>query len=187
MEERRRFFRLDDEVVLDFRTLTPDELHQQRHITEHLNELDELEQDIGSVLHQVRSHNPLVGKALDLLNEKMNLLLNHQRSGLPLSSVEQLTRVNLSACGMSFTSPEQPESDQPLMLTMQLKPSNATLNLTGRIVGMHPVEDENEEDDEGYRIRVEFEGLQESQQELLIQHLFQLQNKALKKRSEDQV
>lgn len=101
MEDRRRFFRLDDEVVLDFQTLSREDVaawresHQQQR-----DELAQLEQDIGSQISQLRTQNPAIARLLELFNQKINTLgANHLPGGArDLSATEARTRINLSAC-----------------------------------------------------------------------------------------
>ncbi|GGY47356.1 hypothetical protein GCM10011297_20120 [Bacterioplanes sanyensis] len=185
MEERRRYFRLDDEVILDFQVLSRDEVSELVHHTNQVkSELQQIEQEIGTLIYQIKSHSPQVSRLADLLNQKLNLLAlgagqsNKQRS---LSQSEARTRINLSACGMAFNTAEPLERDHHLLLNMQLKPSNANLELSGRVVDI----ESSDEDERPYRVRVDFEGLTEAEQEIIIQHLFQLQNRNLKARHQE--
>ena len=180
MQERRRFFRLDDEVVMEFRPLTEAEFEQWR--TQHQlqsSELVQLEQELGLLLHQVRASHPQLGQVLELFNRKINLL--HNTSHLvedvaqqaSISNTEARVRVNLSACGIAFYTDETLQAERYMLLNMQLKPSNANLSLAGDIVAVNEVNHERGR----YQVRVNFEGLKEAEQELLIQHLFQLQSR----------
>ena len=184
-EDRRRFFRLDDEVVLDFETLSREDIsawkdsHQQ-----HKDELSQLEQDIGNHINQLKAQNPAIARLLELFNQKINLLGASHLPGTAkrdLSATEARTRINLSACGMAFYTHESVNKDDHLLLHMQLKPSNAELSLTGKIVSV----EQSRTDEEPNLVRIDFSDLKEAEQEVLIQHLFQLQNRHLKLRSED--
>lgn len=186
MEERRRFFRLDDEVVLDFQVFSPEELSElTQHTSQVKTELQEIEQELGALIYQLKSQNPQVSRLAELLNQKLNLLAQsgqqttQQRA---LSSSEARTRINLSACGMAFNTAEALDANHHLMLNMQLKPSNTVLELRGRVISVSPSGEENKP----HHVRVNFEGLTEAEQELLIQHLFQLQNRNLKARQQEQ-
>jgi c-di-GMP-binding flagellar brake protein YcgR len=185
MEERRRFFRLDDEVVLDFQVLSPEDDPALAHHTSQVkSELQEIEQEIGTLIYQLKSHNPQLSRLGELLNQKLNLLAlgagqsNKQRS---LNQSESRTRINLSACGMAFNTAESLELGLNLLLNLQLKPSNANLELHGRVVAI----EESDEEERPHHIRVDFENLTEAEQEIIIQHLFQLQNRNLKARHQE--
>lgn len=178
MEERRRYFRLDDEVVLDFEPISQDEVKRWKsRQRDQRNELAELERDISALLHRLQSHNPVVAGLCDLLNRKLNLLtspLSPDRKP-ELTETEIRTRVNLSACGMAFHTTEPLSESDNLRLQMQLKPSNVPVTLMGTIVGVEHTGDP----DAPYLVRVDFEGLREAEQEILIHHLFQLQSRRL--------
>jgi len=185
MEDRRRFFRLDDEVVLEFETLDREEVsawkesHQQQK-----DELSQLEQDIGSHISQLKAQDPALARLLELFNQKINLLGASHLPGTSkrdLSATEARTRINLSACGMAFHTNESVATGDHLLLHMQLKPSNAELSLTGTIVSI----EESKTADEPNLVRIDFADLKEAEQEVLLQHLFQLQNRHLKLRSEE--
>lgn len=184
MEDRRRFFRLDDEVVLDFQTLSREDVaawresHQQQR-----DELAQLEQDIGSQISQLRTQNPAIARLLELFNQKINTLgANHLPGGTrDLSATEARTRINLSACGMAFHTHEDVNAEDHLLLHMQLKPSNTELSLTGKVISIEKARSP----EEANLVRIDFHDLKEAEQEVLIQHLFQLQNRHLKLRSED--
>ncbi|ASP38407.1 hypothetical protein CHH28_06850 [Bacterioplanes sanyensis] len=186
MEERRRFFRLDDEVILDFQILSEEELTELEHHTSQVKtELQEIEQEIGSLIYQLKSHHPQMSRLAELLNQKLNLFAangsGQKGQQRMLTSSESRTRINLSACGMAFNSAEAPEPGHQLLLNMQLKPSNTNLELSGRVISVEA----SDEEEKPHRVRVNFEGLKEAEQELLIQHLFQLQNRNLKARHQE--
>jgi len=180
MEERRRYFRLDDEVILDFEAISHDEAQRwKERQQDHRNELAELDRDIAGLLHQMQSQNPVVAQLFDLFNRKINLVASPQK---PVekndhTATEVRTRVNLSACGMAFSTSEPLSVNDNLRLQMQLKPSNVPVTLIGSIVG---VEHTDEEPNASYLVRVNFEGLREAEQEILIHHLFQLQSRQLR-------
>ncbi|WP_430460385.1 PilZ domain-containing protein [Thalassolituus sp. LLYu03] len=179
MEERRRFFRLDDEVVMDFRAITQEEFaNWKEHQTLQKSELKGLEQEIGALLHQLRSQHPTLGHLMELFNRKINLLIGDSEAHpeLALSSTEARVRVNLSACGMAFSTNVDLSKQSHLLFNLQLKPSNAVLALAGNIIGVEKVPDP----ENPWLVRVNFEDLKEAEQELLIQHLFQLQSRTLR-------
>jgi len=185
MEERRRYFRLDDEVILDFEAISTEEVSQWKsRQRDHRNELAELDRDIAGILHQIQSQNPTVAKVLDLFNRKVNLLNsplspdNHP----DMTQTEARTRVNLSACGMAFHTTEPLSESDNLRLQMQLKPSNVPITLMGSIVAVEHTADP----EAPYLVRVDFEGLREAEQEILIHHLFQLQSRRLRAENEAQ-
>lgn len=183
MQERRRFFRIDDEVIMDFRPITQEELDEWRNNHQlQGSELRQLEQELGLLLHQVRASHPQLGQLLELFNRKINLLHSTRHgsdSETPTDRIgnsEARVQVNLSACGISFYTDEPLQAERYMLLNMQLKPSNASLALAGDIVSVNEVNHERGR----YQVRVNFDGLKEAEQEMLIQHLFQLQSRTLR-------
>jgi len=177
MEERRRYFRLDDEVILDFEPISSEEVQQWKaRKADQKQELAELDRDISALLHRLQAQEPAVAGICDLLNRKLNLLHSHTPDqDRDLTRAEARTRVNLSACGMSFQTAEPLAAHDNLKLQMQLKPSNVPVTLMGKIVAVENSGDEKA----SYLVRVDFSGLREAEQEILIHHLFQLQSRRL--------
>lgn len=186
MEDRRRFFRLDDKVILDFETLGREEISAwKENNRQKKDELAQLDQEIGNHISQLRAEHPVIGRLMELFSQKMNLIVSSHlavSSTRDLSASEVRTRINLSACGMAFHTHESVRKDDHLLLHMQLKPSNTELSLTGKIVS---VEKTPNPEDKTHLVRVDFADVKESEQEVLIQHLFQLQNRHLKRRHEE--
>src|SRR5690606_11731488 len=87
-------------------------------------------------------------------------------------SNEARMQVNLSACGIAFYTDEPLQAERFMLLNMQLKPSNASLSLAGDIVSVKEVN----HDRGRYQVRVNFDSMKEADQDMLIQHLFNLQS-----------
>ena len=83
---------------------------------------------------------------------------------------------------MSFQTHEPFSENDNLRLQMQLKPSNVPVTLMGTVVGVEHTGDA----EAPYLIRIDFEGLKEAEQEILIHHLFQLQSRTLRSNKEAQ-
>ncbi len=174
-QERRRYFRLDDEVILDFEPISHAEANEwkTRHVSQR-NELADLNRDIATLLHQIQTQNPTVARLLNLFNSKVNMLSTAK--DIDFTQTEVRTRVNLSACGMSFCTNEHLETGDNLRLQLQLQPSNVPVTLLGTIVGVEA----SDKAEAPHLVRVNFEGLREAEQEILIHHLFQLQTQNLR-------
>lgn len=185
-QERRRFFRLDDQVVLDFKPLSAEQYKTwQKQNKVGKKNRDLLDKEIGNLMHRVKSQNPDLGRLLELFNQKINQISSQAANSagidMPhISDPEGLTRINLSACGMSFQSDKPYKRGEFILLSMILKPSNTPVSLAGQVVAVDMVEHSKKP----YKVRLNFPDIQEAEQELLIQHLFQLQSKQLKREQE---
>lgn len=175
-DERRRFFRIDDEAEVSFKPLSNEEFDawsddQQE---EEGEQLAKLETEIGLAVSMLKSSHPQFAKIAELLNQKINIAIN--ASPKPQGFVEsgELKPINLSACGIAFHTDENIEDNQNILLQLKLKPSNVAIITTGKVVSTSS--------DAGKKIiRVDFQELSDNYQDLLMQHLFQVQSRALKK------
>jgi hypothetical protein len=176
--ERRRFFRLDDQLLLAFAPLPASKAHLQPRNQDDARDIMELE--IGSLLSQLRSTQPGTARLIELLNQKLNqiLLVNE----LPVHDMPEqtLTDVNISACGMRFLTDTDLHNESHLRLYMTLFPTHTPLCLIGRLIS---VEDNPEHtrttDHPRWLIRLTFEPIFDSDQEQLIQHMLRLQSRQL--------
>lgn len=186
-KERRRFFRLNDQVILDFKPLSNEQYQQWQEKNKlQKNNRDVLEKEIINLLQKTKSQYSDLGRLLELMNQKINLvsLQSIDSEASPASSIsdqEGLTRINLSACGMSFQSNHAYKEGEYLMLNLMLKPSNTQVSLAGEVIGVDPIDDP----EKPYKVRINFPDIQQAEQELLIQHLFQLQTSHLKRENEN--
>lgn len=186
-QERRRFFRLDDQVTLDFKPLSKEQYSTWQEQNKHnRNNVDILEKELNDLIHKIKSQNSDLGRLIELLNQKINTIKcqqSHEGISIETPNITKnqgLTGINLSACGMSFQSEKQYNENEFLLLTMILKPSNTQISLAGQVIKS----EKTGHQDKPFKIRINFPDIQEAEQELLIQHLFQLQTKKLKREHE---
>ncbi|MFT6153921.1 MAG: c-di-GMP-binding flagellar brake protein YcgR [Crocinitomicaceae bacterium] len=176
-EERRRYFRIDDEVALSF-TLLADEkeggnedLNQEFHMS--------LEVQIRHAMADLRSQSSKVAYVLDLMNQKINLLRSTEEKD---GSAPVLKGANLSACGIAFTWHENLPINQQLMVNLYLQPNHELIRTEAHVAGVAKNEDTNAAQEEFYIVRLDFDNIQKNYQELLIQHVVQRQGHQLRKR-----
>lgn len=171
--ERRRYYRIDDLVRLSYHKLNDVELSQRegQHAEVPLATLlAELDRELNQAINLCWQQDPLLAKALGLLNQKLSLIAS-QEPGLidnQASGNEETAKVNISGCGMAFEGRSSFSAEDRLLLYITLSPSNTQLNLQARVVECSvkgPGQDT-------FQIRVEFEH-SEAAQEMLIQHIVQ--------------
>lgn len=186
-EERRRFFRIDDEVALSFHLLKDeyggddsDELHaiqdmqQEFHVS--------LEVQIRQAMVDVRAQYPKLAPLLDLMNQKINLL--HANEALA-EEAPVLKRANLSACGVAFTWGSELPINQQLMLNMYLQPNHELIRTQAHVAGVSNNPDYPATSEEKYIVRLDFDDMHHAFQEVLIQHVVQRQGHQLRKKLDD--
>ncbi|WP_127475467.1 PilZ domain-containing protein [Sulfurivermis fontis] len=188
-QERRRFFRIDDEVYLEYRQL-PEEDYQQRlqqpagsrQDTSALAlQLHGLTSQSSSILAQIRKRDPEVGQYLAIIDRKVELL-SRALLGSQLGHISGPNhKVNLSGSGIAFyrTEPLPPESK--LELRLMLFPGHTVINALGRVV--HCTET-GHTTPLPYRIGVEFTQLAEVARDALVRHTLELQSARLRQQKE---
>lgn len=185
-KERRRYFRIEDEIILFFREIAPDDIPVNRSPPDFPLDsfalsagLDLLTQESRKLLRKIERDSPDIGDFLKILERKIDLVgrafLSYE-ANLPEQTAQ---RVSLSASGLSFDAEDPYVPGKVLELKMVLQPNWVGLIAYGRIVYC-------KKNDAGselpYQISVDFVGLCDSDRELLIRHvvrrqLHQLRNK----------
>ena len=184
--ERRRYFRIDDEIGLRYRLLTLEEVvdFNEGRLPIEDSETAILDRQITVLLEAVRIQSPEVCELIDLLNQKISLLGGAQ----PSSNVPAMSPpvgVNLSACGVAFECTSMMQSGEVLLLDIMLNGSRIHFPVLGRIVASDKVVASN--GGQVYLTRVDFEQVDDASQELLVQHVVRQQGRLLKARRESRL
>ena len=188
-QERRQFFRIDDDVYLDYETLD-EENYQQR--LEQPHELRHDPGDIGlqlqaltaqasNILSQIRKRDPEIGQYLAIVDRKVELLgraLGGSRiGGAPAPNM----RANISGGGIAFHTTRPIEPAAKLELTLMLFPNNLLIHALGRVVHCHP---DPADSAHPYRIGVEYTRISEMARDALVRHTLELQSARLRQARE---
>ena len=186
--ERRRYFRVADEVALRYRVLTAavaDQLREKQQTREPSrpalrSRFAVASQRMEFVLSKIEENDPDVARCLATINEKLDLLaglLAVEDSDL---AKEPTRPVDLSAVGVCFPDTNAVDPGSMVEIELFLTPSLLYLALLGKVVRCEPVSDLGV----GFthRIAVEFETPTEELHDLLIQHIMQKQVDRLRQR-----
>jgi hypothetical protein len=181
-DERRRFFRIDDEAEISFKTITDEEYQawEDGQKGEEGENLAQLEAELNTALAHLKSQQPQLAKICELLNQKINYAMCAHSKTHGFIDNGELKPINLSACGIAFHTDQEIPKDENVLLQLKLKPSNVAIVTTGKVIGAGLENGKN-------IVRIDFQDLGDSNQDLLMQHLFQVQSRELKKqRDKDQ-
>jgi len=187
--ERRDFFRIDDEVHLEYEAVHEDEYNNAKQI---LNEVHEstfalsanfatLNHDNNFLLNNIRRNSPEISQYLDLLNQKIDALSQHLLENSTASSEDNLVTVNISASGIAFNTSDKLEKNQAIKLRIVLLPEKVGIQAYGRIIDCKP-----DAENKGFLSSVDFEHIRNDDTELMIKHNINKQMIELRKRSEDE-
>jgi len=173
IENRREYYRIDDEVALHLRLLDEEAESASAAFPEdatlffQLEALQELELQTQPLLHHLSEGDATLAKCLRLLDQRSALLTQAllQRVGSDFGHRQQ---VNLSEAGLSMIYRQELLAGRRLALKILLLPQSHALLLCARIVYCEPTAG-------GYSIGLEFENLSEVQRQVLARHIIHRQ------------
>ncbi len=182
--ERRKYYRIDDDVLLHYNVLEQSEsgATQAEHVELSAESvLAELDQELNHAINLVWRDLPEVGRALGLLNRKIAIMgaLAGATGAEEDPQSYTPTRVNLSGSGLAFEALEAIPEGTALLIRIRLLPSQSSLRLTGCVVG--DPERVAGTDTARYWTRIRFDGNADAQEEL-IRHVVQKQGALLSAR-----
>lgn len=189
-KERRRYFRVDDEVILAWRILSPEEIEKRlQHFMQGEIEAPDatrlylkLESDITLLLNQLKGKEPEIAHIIQLLNRKLNLFARGAPVGTTQQSIldEQTQSVNISACGIAFMSEEKLIAGSDIQIEMVLLPEKSYILSYGTVIGCE--KNDSKHSERPYRVNVDFVAMRETDVDKLIQHIMQREMQMLKQR-----
>ncbi len=177
--DRRRYFRINDIVGLSYRLVEPGELDVQDEAenvqiaaAEILRSID---RELTNALNAMWQSNPTAANAIGLLNKKMDVLAAEMDLDYAqIKGLEMKTQhVSISACGIAFECKDSFNVGQSLQLDILLKPANTHVKTMGRVLDCTRTEEGH------FFLRVDFDSIDSSVQEQLIQHIVRRQSSQL--------
>lgn len=179
--ERRRYFRIEEHVILLFREVAdgelPDGVEPPSAPFTLAAQLELLSRESRALMRRVERESPAIAEYLKLLDRKLELIGRSLVATGPELADCDPRAVNLSASGIAFGAERPYAPGQMLEIKLALLPNLAGMVAYGRVVYCqdHP-------DPEGppYRVGVDFVGLNERDRELLVRHITQRQSRRLR-------
>lgn len=193
-KERRRYFRIEDEVLFSYAVLSEEQKKTQ---IERLKSGDDLcsdlyhtflmlESDILDLIKKARKENPLLAQSIELLNRKLNVI----SKGPPSKNSEKASLydtqpqpINLSGCGVGFMSSEPLEMKTTIQMELVLLPGNQYILCIGEVIncGKIPLSSHIPHSSEKpYRIGVNFTAIRPDDSEKIIQHVIKREAASLR-------
>ncbi|MCX4025967.1 PilZ domain-containing protein [Endozoicomonas sp. SM1973] len=186
MEERRRFFRIDDKVGLYFKAISEQEWGQYKDSgiapTTDSQGLPcpALEQQITDAINSLRQVSGEAAEVAWLLNTKVNGLMELIAEDTALPELVKSMDVNISACGMAFRAMKSLQQNQLLYLEITLKQQEQPLIALAKVVSCSELEEAASL--EQFLVRVDFCDIEPDAQELLIQYVVKQQGQLLQQK-----
>lgn len=187
--ERRRFFRIDDEVYLEYEQISeeeylkaPEELAQIQQSSFGLSaDFATLNYEYNPILNSIRNTAPEIAQYFDFINRKLDSLSHYLLEEQIQCEEANKQIVNISASGIAFNSTESIANNQPLRLRIVLLPEKVGIMVFGRAQSCNNREDSSTAN----HICVDFEHIRYDDQELMIKHNLNKQMQQLRQKSEN--
>ena len=178
--ERRRFFRIDDEVLLGFEVIEQadvdarlDDFWQNEHAFSIRNNYNfKIEQQIAD-FNKIEKKMPELGRYLSVMQAQIDLITERLVED-ELDAALTRRAVNISAQGISFDYETAPREEALVELNLKLLPSGLRLVIIARVVKVEAQAESGQ-----HRISLDFEYVHEADREILIKHVHGKQMESL--------
>lgn len=193
-EERRRYFRIDDEVNLSYVKVEEGDTNELSRVSENIlnsysltTALDMLSQESAGLLHRLERSQPDLADYLRVINNKIDLLA--QAIVLQNGDLEerQTRNVNLSAAGLAFESEEALDESSFLEIKMTLVSCMAVIVTYGRVVYCKPNPNPAAASAFPYMVGVDYVNMKEQDREVLIKHVLKKQLQQIRNIKENSI
>lgn len=177
--ERRSFFRVNSEIVLNFHSVdnytlsnsrVEDQFPEDQATLELFNEMRRLDKEASPHLTSIGEYNRSLADYLKILNRKLDLIAQQSLAADFISKDVRPTHVNLSEGGIAFNSAKSIYKDSGLAVRIMFPSDYSSVASFARVLRCNP--HENQDD---YKIACKFLSLSNSKQELLGKHIMQAQ------------
>lgn len=174
--ERRRYFRIDDEIILVYRSISPQDMPDPEQFQSRFvdcfsltSTLEYLTQESQAQLRLIQRDYPDVAKYFEALERKINVLAQAFMVSHNSLTDQPTHKVNLSASGIAFDTAQFLAEGQILELKMVVPPGLVGIVTFGKVIYCRKQEDGL------YRTGVDFFSLRDQDREFLIRHVIKRQ------------
>lgn len=178
MNEKRRYFRIQDSIGLALRAARVQQptLKLSDADTVADAELRAVDSELNTLVNAIWGEDPKVAKSFGLLNRKIEILSTKKKVVTSKKHENFDTRyhnllVSLSASGIGFVSDNFLQVGERLELMLLLAPANMRMVIKGSVIECAALQ---QDDAVRYQVRIDFE-LNAAEEEQLIQHIVQRQ------------
>lgn len=184
--ERREYFRINDQLLLDHRPLHDDEIEAFRELINGdlphrfmtASSFAATSRQIAHSLYRIQSDLPDVARCLQAIDHKLNVLAQLFVAEDAGSSMQDARDVSLSAGGIAFRSAHQLRPGDLLEMKLVLLPNMLGILAAARVAYCERAG----EDDPHFpwRVGVSFEIMREADRELLVRHVMSRETQQLR-------
>lgn len=143
MPERRSYFRIDENIALEYREVDeqtakqaePESLYPDSTTSNLYSELKKIDSENSQLLYQLKADNRALGEYLHNLNRKLDFLAQQIMAEHKPTALTTITRqVNLSEGGIAFGSAKSIAQNSYVALRLTFLPSHASLIIFAKII-----------------------------------------------------
>lgn len=173
-QDRRRFFRLDDQLQMSLRRASAEDDTAGARVRGS-DVMAETDRRLGVLIAAARVQAPAVAELAELLNRKLDHVIQTLELNEELAQRASFREyaVNLSACGFALSCGERFEPGERMVVEILLPPNATRLVLSARAVKTTP------RPDGGFDLKADFAGISAEDQEFLIQYIMRRQSQFL--------
>ncbi|MCO6414256.1 MAG: PilZ domain-containing protein [Thiogranum sp.] len=185
-DERREYFRIDDEVVLEYRLISEDDVEPlveriQARVPDRFTAASSFaatSRQMAHLMHKVQSQSPELARCLQAIDQKLNLLAQLFVTEEIHIEEQPTQEVNLSAGGIAFRSQQEIATGSLLEMRIVLFPSLIGILNISRVMHCERINDDNRQFP--WQIAATYEHLRESDRELLVRHVMSKETRRLR-------
>jgi hypothetical protein len=191
-DERREYFRIADEIALDYRLLKDEEVdglleRMRSRLMDRFTAASSFAattRQMAHLIHKVQTQSPELARCLQAIDQKLNMIAQLFVSEQMALDDQPTREVSLSAGGVAFRAQHELRTDSLLELRMVLFPSMIGILTISRVIHCERMDDGNSRFP--WQVAVEYEHLRETDRELLVRHIMSKETEQLRaQRSEN--
>jgi len=181
VDDRRSFFRIDDEVNLIYKKIDQQAIYAASMVTEDLlsscslvSTLDVLDQESRLIMHRIEKNEPEIAEYLKVMDSKISILAQAVMMQDKEFSENNLRNANISATGLAFEVDEPVNEGDFLEIKLLLTSCLSIIVIYGKVVYCKE-NTQQRADARPYHIAIEYINLKEQDREVLIKHVVKRQ------------
>ena len=186
-EDRRRFFRINDEVNLYYRVVDEQTVLSVNQAENRLlsngqlaTSLEVLDQEARLVMRRIEKEYFEIAEYLKIISSKVDLIAQEtMKKGHEVSN-DDIRHANISASGVAFESKSHVKEGNFLEIKLLLSSSFALIVIYGKVIYCK----ENQASDMPFQIGLNFINIQEQDREMLVKHVVKRQMQQIREQKE---
>jgi hypothetical protein len=189
-EDRRRFFRINDEVNLYYRVVDEQTVVAIGNGSNKLfnsgslaTSFEVLDQESKLLMHRIEKEYFEIAEYLKIVSAKVDLIAQEtMKQGYDVSD-DDIRNANISASGVAFESKSQVKAGEFLEIKLLLSSSFALIVIYGKVI--HCKSNEDKKGQMPFQIGLNFVNIQDQDRELLVKHVVKRQMQQIREKKEN--